>query len=502
MSVAFKRGSTTGSSDLNITIRDTLNNLMDPYRLEYAVYDRTTGLEVLMGSPVNTPVRLSQGQYYAQVVIAADGNVGDWLIRWTVQDTSVDPVYQTVQEFNVVGDSMIASFTGDANFDALIHSLRIILRDNNPDRNYKFRPPSSEKFIQGQTQVFGFIWEDEEMVEYLYMAVDDFNSRPPTTGLQMGNLWGSERRWRTTIIIRAAAFACFAISMNWIADEFSVGKNEKIKVRIKSTGETFTLTIEQLFNIIYGDLIAYYKSATKEAISSFKYGFMGRIYTKLINKIKIWSGKHDASILRIGGAYDRNELEVESYNKSEDIEWKPIKQVMRHHTDNKKLMNVVTDNSNVTVTEDHSLYSWDTKAEIKTSDLKPGMNLLSKVGLGDIVPKYIKEIKEAPKEPYVYDLSIEGNENFFLDSGILAHNSYSISGVSLDIEKSSKYQSMKDEYINEYDKLVEANKASIKIIKGLRQARYGVGVSSSLGPLSRPGVQSRRNLLSSSGGGF
>jgi intein/homing endonuclease len=290
--------------------------------------------------------------------------------------------------------------------------------------------------------------------------------------------------------------------MNWIADEFSVGKSEKIKVRIRSTGETFTLTIEQLFNIIYGDLIQYYKCATKEAINSFKYGFMGKIYTKLISKIKIWSGKHDASILRIGGAYDRNELEVESYNKSEDIEWKPIKQVMRHHTDNKKLMNVVTDNSNVTVTEDHSLYSWDTKEEIKTSDLKPGMNLLSKIGHDNIVPKYIKEIKEAPKEPYVYDLAIEGNENFFLDSGILAHNSYSISGVSLDIEKSSKYQSMKDEYIAEYDKLVEANKASIKIIKGLRQARYGVGVSSSLGPLSRPGVQSRRNLLSSSGGGF
>ena len=166
MSVAFKRGSTTGSSDLNITIRDTLNNLMDPYRLEYAVYDRTTGLEVLMGSPVNTPVRLSQGQYYAQVVIAADGNVGDWLIRWTVQDTSVDPVYQTVQEFNVVGDSMIASFTGDANFDALIHSLRIILRDNNPDRNYSV---SGKEQVQVKAGDMDYILSLED----LYKIIED-----------------------------------------------------------------------------------------------------------------------------------------------------------------------------------------------------------------------------------------------------------------------------------------------------------------------------------------
>lgn len=290
---AIMRGSTTGPSDLDIIIRDTGGTLIDPYRLEYAIYDFTTGIEVLQGSPVNTPVKISTGHYYAQYTIPGDANIGVWRIRWTIQETSVSPVYQSVEEFNVVGSGVIASFTGDANLDALIYSLRIILRDNNPDRNYRFRPPASEKFIQGQTQVFGFIWEDEELLEYLYMAVDDFNSRPPVTDIDFNNLFGSERRWRTTIILRAAAFACFAIAMNWIADEFS----------------------------------------------------------------------------------------------------------------------------------------------------------------------------------------------------------YSISGVSLDIEKSSKYQGMKDEFITEYDKIVEENKESIKIIKGLRQFRYGVGITSALGPLNRPGVQSRRNLL-------
>lgn len=293
MAVAFMRGSTTGPSDLTITVRDNSNQLIDPFRLEYAIYDATTGLEVLYGSPVNIPAHLSTGQYFAQVTIPADANVGSWRIRWTIQEHAADPVYQSVQEFAVVGDNTVVSFTGDSNYDALVYSLRILLGDNNPDRQYRFRPPETEKFIQGQTQVFGFIWEDEELVEFITWAIDDFNGRGPMTDLKVQDLWSTARRWRTTILIRAAAFACFEVAMVWVANEFS----------------------------------------------------------------------------------------------------------------------------------------------------------------------------------------------------------YSISGVSLDIEKSSKYQAMKDEYIQEYDKLVEANKDTIKIIKGLRQHRYGMGLTSALGPLNRPGVQSRRNML-------
>jgi len=136
MAVAFKRGSTTGPSDLSITVRDSLGNLIDPYNLLYAIYDTTTGVDVLIGGLNNTPVRASLGQYWAQVSIPADANVGDWKIRWTIQESTTDPVYQSVQAFNVVGDSMITGFTGDASTDRLIYRLRIMLGDNNPDKNY------------------------------------------------------------------------------------------------------------------------------------------------------------------------------------------------------------------------------------------------------------------------------------------------------------------------------------------------------------------------------
>jgi len=265
MAVAFIRGTTTGPSDLNITVRNTGGSLIDPYKLVYAVYDATTGVEVLIGSPVNTPVRMSLGQYYAEVVIAADANIGDWRVRWTIQETAADPVYQSVQPFNVVGNSAVVSFTGNAAYDALIRSLRIILRDNNPDKNYRFRPPASEKFIQGQTQVFGFVWEDEELLEYLVMAVDDFNSRPPTTGVIMEDLESSMRRWRTAIILRAAAFACFAIAMNWIVDEFSVDGREYVTIKIND--EEQSLTFKELFDIVYEDELEQVRKNTKEAIA-------------------------------------------------------------------------------------------------------------------------------------------------------------------------------------------------------------------------------------------
>lgn len=263
MAVAFRRGSTTGPDDLNITVRDAGGNLIDPFRLEYAVYDATTGVEVLIGSPVNYPVNVSLGQYYADVVFAADANIGDWVIRWTIQETAADPVYQSVQEFNIVGDSTIVSFTGNSNLDALIYSLRILLRDNNPDRNYRFRPPASMKFIQGQTQVFGFIWEDEELLEYIYMAIDDFNTYPPVTDLIVDNLWGSERRWRTAILLRAAAFAMFAIALNWIADEFSIKSDELIRIQDKD-GNEYALTAKELFDLLYGEKIRAIQEPTIE----------------------------------------------------------------------------------------------------------------------------------------------------------------------------------------------------------------------------------------------
>jgi hypothetical protein len=291
MSVAFYPGQTLDQNDLNIIIRDDTGTPVDPFYIRYSLFDNTTGIPVLIGAPNRVPATTGVGQYYANATIPLDSNIGDWMIHWDFRETSGSPMVQVVQEFNVVDQEVRITVTENNNMNEMIRRVRVLLRDNNPDRNYRFRPPASEKFLQSQAQVFGYIWEDEEILEYILMAIDDFNAAPPVTGVTIDDI---PLRWRTAVILRACSFACFAIAMNWIADEFD----------------------------------------------------------------------------------------------------------------------------------------------------------------------------------------------------------YSVSGVSLSIEKSSKYEGMKNNFIQEYDKLKEQAKRSIKIIRGLRQPRYGIGISSALGPYSSPGVQARRNFIS------
>ena len=295
MSVAFKKGQVLGQYDLMIAVRDTSGNLFDPAIIAFSIYDYTTGVEILIGDPNQTPASPSTGIFYANWMVPLDANLGEFVVRWNMKQVADGPTVQVVQRFQVVGEQVVTSITTQTTEQQLVRSLRILLRDNNPDRNYRFRPPNTEKFIQSQTEVFGYIWEDEELMEYILYAVYDFNSAPPVTAITVFDM---PDRWRSCILAGAAARACAAVAMNWIADEYQ----------------------------------------------------------------------------------------------------------------------------------------------------------------------------------------------------------YSVSGVSLDLDKSSKYQSMKENWEQNFDKMQEKAKNSIKIVKGLQQPRYGIGISSALGPFSRVGVQSRRNYVGGGGG--
>jgi hypothetical protein len=297
MAVVFYPGQTLGQDDLKISIRDSGGQYVDPFYIRYSLFDNTTGVEVLIGAPDRIPATTGTGMFYVNATLPLDANIGDWVVRWNFRETAISPLVQVAQEFGLVKIEVIKSITGNDTGDLLLRRLRILLRDFHPDRNYRFRPPSSEKFLQAQAQVFGYLWEDEELYEFVLMAIDDFNTAPPVTGIDINNM---PDRWRTTLLMRAAGMACGAMTVNQIADEFN----------------------------------------------------------------------------------------------------------------------------------------------------------------------------------------------------------YSISGVSLSIERSSKYESMKRNFYEEADKSRDLAQRSIKIIKGLKQARYGVGISSALGPYSKPGTQSRRNFAGGGGGGW
>jgi hypothetical protein len=107
----------------------------------------------------------------------------------------------------------------------------------------------------------------------------------------------------------------------------------------------------------------------------------------------------------------------------------------------------------------------------------------------------ITGVTVAPMEEYTYDLSVPETENFILSNGVLAHNSYSIGGISLDIEKSSKYESLKQNAEGQFDKAGEAKARTVKYIRGLQQPRFGQGVRSAFGPQVGAGILSPRSFL-------
>jgi hypothetical protein len=107
----------------------------------------------------------------------------------------------------------------------MINTFRVMLRDNNPDRNYHFRPPEHECDIGQYNRVFGYVWTDEELYIYLNRALDWWNMFPPSTSIGtleclVSSTSGGVASWATAIYYGAMAHALMALAINWVHEEF------------------------------------------------------------------------------------------------------------------------------------------------------------------------------------------------------------------------------------------------------------------------------------------
>ena len=197
----------------------------------------------------------------------------------------------------------------------------------------------------------------------------------------------------------------------------------------------------------------------------------------------------------------KNELRVKSVDPvSGRVEKRKVSDVMRHDSSDKEIVKVSLKNGDdVIVTEDHSLFTLSRKRDraiqpIEASELHSEESLIY-VKEGTAKPATIASVKPLEGRDYMYDISVPGNENFVLSSGILAHNSYSIGGISLDIDKSSKYESLKSNAEDQFQKLLEAKERTVNITKGLKQSRFGIGVRQATGPITGHGIMTPRKYL-------
>jgi hypothetical protein len=189
--------------------------------ISYAIMDVTTGMEALVGPPRRTPANPSVGEYYANIVIPLDANLGAYRIRWAFRETVNGPIQSAVQEFAILDRAVeIVQPFSDTVVD-FMRRLRVLLRDNKPDRNYHFRPPSHEETIRQYNRVFGFIWEDEELIDYLDAGLDMVIAAPPRTPFNgLDHLMQNRPEWRTLVLTGAMIHALNALRINWVADEF------------------------------------------------------------------------------------------------------------------------------------------------------------------------------------------------------------------------------------------------------------------------------------------
>jgi len=259
MSVAYFRGQQLGTNDLHLCLENTAGHPTNAAEISYALYDVTTGSEALLGVPRREPSNDSVGHYFASVIIPLDANIGCYRIRWTFRELVGGPIHQVVQEFNVIdkatdsASSALSCFTPcETN---MIARLRIMLRDNNPDRNYHFRPPAHEETIRQFNRVFGFIWEDYELQEFVQNGLDMVTAAPPRTPIPNCDILMQTRpEWRTLVLNGAMMYALSAMMLNWIVDEFdySIGgvslgieKSSKYEAAFQAIKDQFDSQLER-----------------------------------------------------------------------------------------------------------------------------------------------------------------------------------------------------------------------------------------------------------------
>lgn len=138
----------------------------------------------------------------------------------------------------------------EGNHNLVLHNSSIV-GHNSPDRNYSFRPPLQEGVVDKFNRVFGQLWQDYELKVYLESALEMWNAMPPETEgiFDLDQLCAQKPTWRAYVIWGAMQYALLALSVNMVADEFSIAGEQQVRIYLPG-GETVDLGIEDLYDIL------------------------------------------------------------------------------------------------------------------------------------------------------------------------------------------------------------------------------------------------------------
>jgi hypothetical protein len=256
MSTVFVPNRRLSQGDLNLIVRDERGMMYDPYLITYSIFHKVgrdasapnfPGIDVpppqssdseqkvLVYGPNAQPNCAGAGLYWVDIEIPS-GWQGEYELVWYLNRDDQAPVERVYEEFNVVTmniqkTSHEAPSIGLAKNPSLtpkianlVMQVRELLSDENPDRNYHFRPPTAGRAIAGYSQRVGFIWIDKTIIRMLNLSVAYLNTINPQV-MYNYTLQNVPDSWAQACCVGAAAHCLSKEAARWAADEFSYSLN-------------------------------------------------------------------------------------------------------------------------------------------------------------------------------------------------------------------------------------------------------------------------------------
>lgn len=232
MSAKLFQGESSSPNDLVIKFSRSDGGqkiFINPYSIHYTIIDSTTGQDLAIGQPNKIPAKVSTGVFFAPWTVPLDEPSGPHKVRWTFKEAADSTPQSTTVEFSVKVLSRCEAPEFDSCMNDLIRILRMQIRDDNPDRDYHFFPPTAEKEIAGFTQIRGHRWPDEHLAEFILLGLDEVNlGGQPATEFDIGGLCteqSSLRGWKPLVLGFARAYAFDSLASLWITEEFDYSLN-------------------------------------------------------------------------------------------------------------------------------------------------------------------------------------------------------------------------------------------------------------------------------------
>jgi len=105
MSATIYRGKNLTKDDLKIFIKDSEGNYLNPFSITYTIYrfyNQTCCEEPILETIDMSPIIFGTGKFFAAWNMAKDLNVGKYRIKWHIRRYQDSPVYEEVEEFDVI----------------------------------------------------------------------------------------------------------------------------------------------------------------------------------------------------------------------------------------------------------------------------------------------------------------------------------------------------------------------------------------------------------------